>query len=120
MRNMAIQFREYEKFKKDFKKLQKRYPSLEEDFVDFKKVLELDPTKHENIPWLWEIANLPVYKARKFVCKSLKSTTKLRLIYVYDEGIWAIEFIEFIEIYAKSDKAVEDKERILEYFKSRK
>jgi len=57
-----------------------------------------------------------IYKARKFACKSLKSTgsrSGIRIIYAYYEKE---DMIEFIEIYYKGDKENEDRERIKKYY----
>ena len=109
-------------FSKDLKKLLKKYRSLEEDLEIFIKAqlfafhkLQID--NHGLVP----INNLgfdfpQVYKAKKFACKALKgkgARSGIRVIYTYtlenDE-------IYLIEIYSKSDKKNEDRERIKELF----
>jgi hypothetical protein len=57
---------------------------------------------------------------KKFACQSLKSTTKLRLIYTYDTTKQEIQFIQFLELYAKGEKEVEDRERIEKYLKGKR
>ena len=116
-----IKFLYADEFIKEFTKLKKAYHSLwwygglKWDFGDLKKALMQLPT------WLWWVERinnlgneivLPVYKVRKFACKSLQSTTKLRIIYAYDTTQEIVHFIQFIEIYAKADKDNEDRERI--------
>ncbi len=101
-------------FKKDFKKLKKRYSSLYDDFCDFKKVLELNPTWNILISNLWKKVKLPIYKVKRFACRSLKSKSKIRLIYIYDKENFKIIFLE---IYSKSDKTTEDTKKIINYFK---
>jgi mRNA-degrading endonuclease RelE of RelBE toxin-antitoxin system len=119
-------FREIERFpefEKDFKKLSKRFRTLEEDFktfvdtqlnlfhkqgIDNKGVL---PISGLGIP------NPKIYKARKFACRSLKGRgvdSGIRVIYAYWEEK---DKLEFIEIYFKGDKENEDRERILVHYK---
>ena len=57
---------------------------------------------------------------KKIACKSLQSTTKLRLIYAYDDTKKEVQFIQFLEIYAKGEKEMEDRERIEKYLKGKK
>ena len=110
-------------FGRDFKKLSKRFRTLEEDFktfvdtqlnlfhkqgIDNKGVL---PISGLGIP------NPKIYKARKFACRSLKGRgvdSGIRVIYAYWEEK---DKLEFIEIYFKGDKENEDRDRILGYYK---
>lgn len=117
---MKMNFNETAEFKKDFKKLQKKYISLNNDLEEFKKILKKEPFgigKHFNI--LTENDSIYIIKAR-FFCKSLKKKT-LRIIYAYIENNQRIEMIgiEFIEIYFKGNKINENKKRIKEYFKEK-
>jgi hypothetical protein len=106
---MSIKFCTLDIFDREFRKLAKKYPSLERDFEDFKKFLESEPTglgigDIERIDQLGAEIFLPVYKVRKFRCKSLsKNSTQsgIRIIYVYDATNGTIEFIEFVEMYFK-------------------
>jgi len=75
----------------------------------------------ERPPFSYRIDNLGietcVIKVKKIACKSLKGrgvNSGLRLIYAHfsDE-----QRIVFVELYHKSDKVCEDRERILKYFK---
>lgn len=112
-----ISFLTCDEFEKDFKQLFKKYPSLNEDFLDLKKALEVNPLlpQTERINNLWADIILPIYKIRKVFCKSLNSTTKLRIIYIYDDTKNEIKFIQFLEIYTKSEKDNEDRLRITKY-----
>lgn len=114
-----ISFSVCEEFEKDFKQLFKAYPSLKSDFDDFKKILEITPIPlhTERISNLWKDVVLPVYKVRRFVCTTLKSNSKLRIIYIYDDTKQEIQFIQFLEMYTKSDKDNEDRKRIDKYAK---
>jgi hypothetical protein len=105
-------------FDRDFKKLLKKFRTLESDFEILKKAhIELlhvhgiktdDPVPIEGCctDGLWS------YKVRKFACKALKdrgNKTGLRVIYVHEEDG---EKITFVEIYFKADKENEDRERL--------
>ena len=114
---------ELAEYKKDFKKLSKRFRTLPEDLETFiDKQLKLLHKLDIDNGGIVRISDLNVsypeiYKARKFACRSLKGTgsrSGIRVIYAYypDQGK-----IEFIEIYYKGDKDNEDRQRILAYYK---
>ena len=123
MMNTKIKYINSNEFEKELKQLSKKYKSIYDDFFAFKLFLKNIIENWQNIElfniiqinWLWKDIILPVYKVRKFTCQSLKSDKKLRLIFTYDKNSGEIQFIEFLEIYAKADKAVEDRERIKKY-----
>ena len=110
-----------EKFKKDLKKLKKRFRTLDSDLDNFINTqiklyheLEID---NKGIVRISDVGfeNPQIYKALKFACKSLKGTgskSGIRLIYAYSPDE---RKIEFIEIYFKGDKENEDKNRIRNY-----
>lgn len=113
---------ELPEFKRDFKKLKKKFRTLDEDFEILKEAqLKLYHKLNVDNRGVIPIANLgitypEIYKVRKFACKSLKGTgvnSGMRLIYAYfpDE-----DKIEYIEIYYKGDKENENRERIKEYY----
>jgi len=111
-----MNFKSAAEFKKDFKKLSKKFKSLNGDLIEFKKVLSESPLgigKHFNV--ITKTGFIYVVKAR-FFCKSLKKKD-LRIIYAYIEKHQIIEMIgiEFIEIYFKGKKRNEDRERIKKY-----
>ena len=127
-----MEFDEFQEFKKDLKKLSKRYKSLPEDLETIKKVLKVNPKARP--PFSFNIDGLGikdcVIKVKKIACKSLKGkgvNTGLRLVYAHfhkdleeckDDGVIMYkEKIIFVELYHKNDKAKENKERILKYFK---
>ena len=105
-------------FEKDFKKLKKRFRTLDSDLENFIKVqlkmfhkLDIDNKGIVEIQGLG-IEYPKVYKARKFTCRALKGTgskSGIRIVYAYYEKE---DIIEFIEIYFKGDKANENRERI--------
>jgi hypothetical protein len=109
-------------FERDLKKLIKRFSSLEEDLGTFIKVAMNIFHKQKIDSWaIFRISDLgihspKIYKARKFACKALKGKgvhSGIRVIYAYHQEE---DRIEFIELYYKSDKENEDRERILKYF----
>jgi len=118
-----IQYEEIRKFKKDLKKLLKKFPTLNED-------LELAKIAAIELYHLRGIDNLSIFpirgactdsikmcKVKKFACKSLKgkgAKSGIRIIYAFH--IQELK-VTFIEIYFKGDKESEDKERIKEYLK---
>ncbi|MFH1048628.1 MAG: hypothetical protein V1732_03105 [Patescibacteria group bacterium] len=79
-----MNFRNTIEFEKDFKKLSKKFRSLNSDLVEFKKVLNESPLgigKHFNI--ITKTESVYIVKAR-FFCRSLKKKD-LRIIYAYIE-----------------------------------
>ena len=109
-------------FEKDFKKLLKKFRTVEEDFGTFIKTelnlyhkLGKDNNGIFAIPGL-KIENPKIYKAKKFACRSLKGEgvqSGMRVIYAYYEQE---DKIELIEVYYKGDKENEDRERILKHY----
>ena len=105
-------------FEKDFKKLRKRFKTLEEDlniFINTQLQLyhKLNKDNQGIVPISdSDIASPKIYKARKFACRALKgrgASSGIRVIYAYfeDEGK-----IEMIEMYFKGDKENEDRAMI--------
>lgn len=112
-------------FEKDLKKLVKRFSSLEEDLQNFIKVAmnlfhkqKIDSNAILHISELGVITP-KIYKAKKFACKALKGKgvqSGIRVIYAYHEEA---DLIEFVEIYYKGDKEIEDRERIKSYYREK-
>jgi hypothetical protein len=110
-------------FERDFKKLKKRFGTLDEDlqvFID-KQLNLLHKLKQDNGGCV-RIAGLGIsypliYKARKFACKALRggAASGIRVIYAYYSNE---DIIELIEIYYKGDKENEDRGRILSKYRS--
>jgi len=116
---MKMNFKSTTEFQKDLKKLSKKFRSLDEDLIEFKKILNEEPLgigKHFNV--IIKTGAVYIVKAR-FFCKSLKKKN-LRVIYAYMENHQIIEMagIEFIELYFKGNKENEDRERIKDYLKN--
>jgi len=114
---MIIQ--ELEEYKRDLKKLSKKYRTLKEDMGIVKKVLTVNPK--ERPPFSFRIDNLGietcVIKVKKVASRSFKGkgvNSGFRLIYAHFENN---KRIVLIELYHKSKKDIEDKERIINNFK---
>ena len=119
---MFNEIRRLPEFDKDFKKLVKRFKTLNDDIETFIHT-QLNLTHklgidNKGVVHISEIGiEIPkIYKAKKFACKALKGRggmSGIRIIYAYYENE---DVIEFIEIYFKGDKANEDKKRIIKYY----
>lgn len=110
---------ELEEYKKDLKKLSKKYRTLPEDIEVVKKVLFVNP--NERPPFSFRIDNLGietcVIKVKKIASKSFKGkgvNSGFRLIYAHYEDE---NKIILIELFHKSKKENEDKDRIINNFK---
>ncbi|NEW81645.1 MAG: hypothetical protein GZ094_04690 [Mariniphaga sp.] len=106
-------------FKKDLKKLLKKYRTLIDDLEVLKQDLNDEPG--ENPPFSYRINGLGIetciIKVKKIACKALKgrgANSGLRLVYAHFEKE---EKIIFIELYHKNDKENEDRRRITDNFK---
>ncbi len=113
-----MEFGELEEFKKDLKKLLKRFSTLSDDLEIVRKVLVVCPD--ERPPFSYRISGLGIHtcviKIKKIACKSLKgrgADSGLRIVYAHFEEE---ERIVFIELYFKGDKENEDRERIIRNF----
>ncbi|MCD6412730.1 MAG: hypothetical protein J7L54_01095 [Elusimicrobia bacterium] len=118
------EIRELSEFRKEFKKLSKKFPTLREDLETFIHTqLNLYHKLHIDNRGVMPISDLGIekpriYKAKKFACKSLKGKgvhSGIRIIYGYYENE---DIVEFIEIYYKGDKKNENRKRILRHYKS--
>lgn len=120
-------YNELDEFKKEFKKLKKKYISLGNDLEIVKKVIETFPKWYWDtiiqISDLWKRIKIPIMKVRKFPCKSLKDNKSIRLIYAYKENKKEIDLIEIdlieidlIEIYHKNKKENHNIDRIKKYY----
>lgn len=109
-----MNFNETDEFSKDFKRLLKKYKSLPDDLLEFKKVvtaLPLGSSKHFNV--ITKTEQVTVIKARLF-CRYLRGAS-LRIIYAFHT---AVSKIEFIQMYPKNEQENEDRGRIKEYLKN--
>lgn len=112
-------FDELAEFNKDLKNLLKKYRTLHDDMNVVKKVLEIMPK--EKPPFSFRIDNLGletcIIKVKKIACRAMKGrgvNSGFRLVYAHFE---TEQKIVFIELYHKSDKENEDRQRILNNFK---
>ena len=106
-------------FKRVFKKLLKKFPSLAEDLnVNKQYRIELFHCKEIDSNSIFEIkgagnsVDLRFYKIKKFQSKNLKgrgAKSGIRLIYAY---VPVEHKIIFLEIYFKADQDNEDRQRI--------
>lgn len=119
MMKLVMTFEELDEFRKDFKRLLKKYKTLNEDFNTLKKVLEAEPNARP--PVSYRISGLGVQatiiKVKRIACKVLKgkgSSTGLRLIYAYEKHVERITLVEF---YHKNESENEDRTRLKKYFK---
>lgn len=122
-----MNYDETEEFKRDFKKLLKKFSSLAEDLeVNKQYRIELFHCKEINSGSIFEIQGagntdeLKFFKVKKFQCKSLKgrgSKSGIRVIYAY---LPTDQRIVFLEIYFKTDQENEKKERITDFINTNK
>ena len=90
---MTMNFDELPEFKKECKRLARKYRSLSEDLKEFRKIVSVIPlgnSKHFTVIEQNDV--LRIVKARLF-CRYLKGSS-LRVIYSYSERTQRIEFIE--------------------------
>jgi mRNA-degrading endonuclease RelE of RelBE toxin-antitoxin system len=118
-----IEYGETPEFQKDFKRLLKKFRTLEEDLELAKKAaIELQHIQKINNLSVFPIqgfctAEIQICKIKKFACRTLKgrgSKSGIRVIYAFYRGS---SKVCFIEIYFKGEKENEDRDRIKEYMK---
>lgn len=124
---MMMNYDGTEEFKRDFKKLLKKFPSLAEDLdVNKQYRIELFHCKEINSGSIFEIQGagntneLKFFKVKKFQCKSLKgrgAKSGIRIIYAY---LPTDQKIVFLEIYFKTNQENERKERITDFINTNK
>ena len=116
---MKIDYKESAGFKKDLKKLLKRFPTLLSDLgVAKKAAIELCHINELDNRAVFEIQGygkeeLRYYKIKKFACRSLKNRgnqSGIRIIYSYNK---VTHTVDFIEMYHKADQADFTKSRLL-------
>lgn len=118
-------FVEVPEYSKDLKRIMKKYGSLPNDLELFKKVLSavLPGTLSctVRISGLGREVIIPVYKVRKFRCKSLQGRgcqSGIRVIYACEHA--SGDKVLLLEIYHKNQQENEDKQRILKYLSGKK
>jgi hypothetical protein len=110
---MKASFSTTNEFDREYKKLAKKFPSLESDLRELENVISEIPTGiGKNFVIIHSDEKLKIVKTR-VLCRTLRERS-IRLIYAYNQE--AITFL-YIEIYFKGEKVNEDRERIAEYLK---
>lgn len=110
-----MNFKETPEFQKNLKRLRRKYPSLDEDLMEFKKVISLFPTgRGKHFAVLMARKGINIVKARLF-CRYLKGSS-LRIVYAFQE---TLDEVEFIEIYSKNEQETENRDLIKEYLRAR-
>lgn len=120
-----IIYEETESFKKDFKRLSKKFKTLDKDFELIKKAtIELFHINNINNNSIFLLEGqqsellkdkVKIYKIKKIACRSLKGfgcNSGLRIIYTYFESESKVEFLQF---YHKNESENENRELIEEY-----
>jgi len=109
-----MNFNETREFKRDLKRLSKKYKSLPSDLLEFKKIVSQIPLgTGRHFAALTDTEEMKIVKARLF-CRYLKGSS-LRIIYAYHKEK---QIIEFIELYFKGDKKNENRDRIKNYLRN--
>ena len=120
----TIIYKQTKEFERDLKWLLKKFPSLVEDIEVAKSfTIELFHLQKINKQAIFPIPNfcteeLKICKLKKFACKALKGhgvKSGIRITYAF---YVKTNSVDFIEIYFKGEKEMEDKERIKEYLAS--
>lgn len=108
-----LQCNELRQFRREFKRLARKYKSLPDDLDRFIKVISTEPPKRsKRVRFITQHESFWLIKAR-LSCTYLKNSD-LRIVFTY----FAQERrVDLIEIYFKGDKENEDRERIEKYLK---
>lgn len=123
-----MEYSQLDEFGKEFKKLLKKYRTLNEDFELFKdRILSYRENGSGKFlfwrpPGIVRISNLGIqtelYKVKYFACKTLKgkgSRSGIRIVYAYFPEQ---DKVEFVEIYYKEQDSTDcDHSRIKHYYK---
>ncbi len=114
-----IKIEKLDEFDKDVKQLSKKYRTLHDDLNVLSKVLMTNPDAKPTFSFRIDGLGIEtcVIKVKKIASKSFKGKgvhSGFRLVYAYFEQE---ERIVYIELYHKSDKEIEDKDRIKRHFK---
>lgn len=114
-----INYSESDAYKKSFNKLLKRFKTLDKDIAYFKQFV-LEPYFDKGIETLAFVKieggcneKYDSYKVKKFACMSLKNKgnrSGIRIVFLVNKSITSETSIEFLEIYFKGDKKMNDME----------
>ncbi|MEK7527651.1 MAG: hypothetical protein AAB574_01350 [Patescibacteria group bacterium] len=106
-----INYERLSAFDKEYKKLSKKFRSLDSDLTVFKEALEIFPCgQSNNSEIVNDSGNVKIIKSRLF-CRYLRGST-LRIVYAFHKSE---NMICFIEIYFKGQRENEDRNRIKSY-----
>ena len=106
-----MKFEETPEFRKDLKRLNKKYRSLSADLQTFRGIIAANPLGNPgHFRVITSTDQFHIIKAR-MQCRYLIGPV-LRVVYAYIE---VQRRVEFIELYFKGDKENEDRERIQRY-----
>lgn len=119
-----LRFKRHDCFRRDLKRLLRKYKSLEEDLGTFQKILRLVHAQKAFPPeaqGIFRVAGIDpsiedVFIAKKLACRSLKGSgvrSGIRVVYRFVRESMTVEYNE---IFHKSRKPVEDKSRIEELY----
>lgn len=117
---MKIEIHELPEFSKDFKRLFKKYRSLDKNLEEVKSLLKLFPDASPPFSFRLNALGIEtcIIKVKKIASDNFKGRGRnsgFRLVYA-----WFPEkrLIILIELYHKSENEVEDRQRILKHFSS--
>ena len=122
---MKIDYLITDGFAKDFKRLLKKYKTLEEDLeVAKKNAIELFHLNGIDNNSIFPIQgfcsdDMQICKLKKFACKALKGRGVMSGIRIVYSFVPSSSQVEFIEIYFKAEQVNEDKDRIREYLRNK-
>ena len=122
-----INYSKIPEFERDFKRLGKKFKTLDKDFELMKRMLlethylEGQPVSPRALVDIEGFCgeNYKSKKVRKFTCASLKGkggNSGIRVIFVY-EKTGDTHKITFVEIYFKGDQENENRERLAKFLK---
>jgi len=124
---MMMNYDETEEFRRDFKKLLKKFPSLAEDLevnkqyrIELFHCKEIDSRSIFEIQGVGNTAELKFFKVKKFQCKNLKgrgAKSGIRVIYAYFP---TEQRIVFLEVYFKANQENENRQRIIDFINKTK
>lgn len=106
-------------FEKDFKKLLKRFNTLESDLITFINTeLYLYHKLHKDNDGIHPLSdqyfnNFKFFISKKFACRSITgkgAKSEIRIVYQYTKEE---DKLKLIEIFYKGDKEIEDRERLI-------
>ena len=101
-------------FRRELRRLSRKYGTLDDDLEIFREVLSASPTGLGNgFTAIHSTEVVKIVKAR-MACRFFRGKS-LRVIYAYLERE---ERVEFVEIYYKGNRENENRNRIKEYLKS--